>query len=364
MYIVSFCSLLTLLLTFLESWNKASKGMMIGFIIITFLGMIHYDYGNDYMPYYDLYKQITSYTFNYEAIIDKQYYREAGWVLLSFFFKPIGGFFMMVAVLNIIQNIIVYKFIRDNVNKRWWTFSVFVYLFVTSYYLMSFSMMRQMFVVIVFLGMWRFIQQRNWWIPLVVIYICSYIHSSAIVLLPFAFWGFIPVNNAKYVGIGYVVLLGGLWMFGNTLNDIFQFALSIDEDFKQYADTYENDDNTLKLGFGFLINMIPFALSIKYLLSKEKNDWQKKSLVAIAAISFLITPFSQIIRLVSRIGSYFGIFSIATLPLIYGNIKKKGIRNILLILYILIVMYDYYLFFTDSVFAEKYSTFHTIFLAN
>lgn len=180
-------------------------------------------------------------------------------------------------------------------------------------------------------------------------------------LLPFAFWGFIPMQKTKYIGIGYAVLLLGLWLLQNMLNELFQFVMTLDDGFSEYADRYENDETGLELGLGFIINLIPFVLSILFLLS-SKNDYstQTKSLVALGAISFLITPFSQVIRLVSRVGMYFGVFSIASLPLIYDDIKNRNMRYGLTSLYILITLYDYYLFFTNSVFSEKYSTFHSI----
>ena len=108
--------------------------------------MIHYDYGNDYMPYYNVYKQVTSYRFDLSGILAGDYFREPGWVLLCWFFKPIGGFFMMVAVLNLIENMLVYRTIKIYVEKKWWPLSVFIYLFSTSLYLLNFSMMRQKFI--------------------------------------------------------------------------------------------------------------------------------------------------------------------------------------------------------------------------
>ena len=362
MYIVIFFSILVLFLTYLDSRGKMKGGMKVGFVLVAILGAIHYDYGNDYISYLGDYEEITSYSFDLPGILAGEYYREPGWAFLCWLFKPIGGFFMMVAVLNIIQNYIVYRFINSNVEVKWWPLSIFIYLFVTGFYLMSFSMMRQMFVVIVFLGMWKYIIQCKWWIPLIELYLCSYVHGSAILLLPFAFWGIIPMDKAKYVGVGYAVLLVMLWLFQDTLSYIFQFAMSLDDGFSEYADRYENGEKGLKLGLGFIVNMIPFALSIIFLLSKKNNySYQTKSLVALSAISFLITPFGQIIRLVSRLGFYFGIFGLASIPLIYGNIKNRTMRLGLLSIYILITLYDYYLFFADSVFSEKYSSFHTIF---
>lgn len=362
MYIVIFCSLIALLLTYLESTNQIKGGMKWGFVIVTILGMIHYDYGNDYMSYYNVYKQVTSYGFDLSKILAGEYYREPGWVLLCFFFKSIGGFFMMVAVLNLVQNIIIYKYVSNYVNKRWWAVAVFVYLFVATFYLLSFSMMRQSFALIVFLGMWRFIEERKWWIPLLVFWLLSFIHSSAIILIPFAFWGFLPVNKGKVVGVSYAMLLLLLWFSQNFLNDIFSYMLTLDDDFSQYADTYGNGNNSLNIGMGFVIYMIPFVLSIKFLLDKKQNySKSQKLIVSLAAISHLITPFAQIIPITGRLAMYFSIYQLGSIPLIYSNIRNNVIRVVLLSLCLIIIVYDYIIFFNDPVWVNKYTNFHTIF---
>lgn len=361
MEVVVACSFIALFLTYFESKGQVRNGMFYGFALVTFLGMVHYNYGNDYMSYFDIFKDVTSYHFNFNAIIGRDYYNDPGWVLLCFLFKPFGGFFMLVAVLNLIQNAIVYNFIKKYIEKKWWALGVFTYLFVTDYYLLSFSLMRQMFVIVVFLGMWKYIVERKWWIPLVVFYLCSYVHGSALILLPFAFWGFVPMNDSRYLGFGYAILLLGLWLLGDMLNDIFLFALTMDDSFMQYSETYGNVDKGLKMGLGFVINMIPFVLSIKFLLSKKDYSWQQKSLVAMGAISFLVAPFSQIIRLVSRVGYYFGIYTIASLPLIYKDIENVYLRRALIVCYVIMTMYSYYNFFNEGVYSLPYSEFHTIF---
>lgn len=362
MYIVILCSLIALLLTFLETKGKMNGGMKLGIILTAFLGAIHYDYGNDYMPYYEVFKQVTSYPFDIDAILAKEYYRDPGWVILCFLFKPIGGFFMMVATLNIIQNYIVYKFIKKYVDRKWWTMAVFIYLFNTSMYLLSFSMMRQFFVMTIFLGMWYFIKERKWWVALFTFYLCSFVHSSALILLPFAFWGFISVKNGKIIGLCYFVVLLMLWFFQNILNNIFLYTIAMNETFFDYANTYGNGNNKgLHLGLGFIANMIPFVLSIFFISSEKQYSIQTKQLVALGAIIYLITPFSQIIPMVSRIAMYFSIYCLGSTPLIYSNIKRKEIRTGLLSIYILLILYDYFKFYNNEIWMEKYSHFNTIF---
>lgn len=362
MLIVILFSLIALILTYLEATGKLKNGMKFGFALITFLGAIHYDYGNDYMSYMYIYKECTSVPFDLSSILAKVIFKESGWVLLCWAFKNLGGFFVMVAVLNIVQNIIVYKFIKFNVSTSWWPLAIFIYLFSTSFYLMSFSMMRQEFVMIIFLGLWQYIKGRNWVIPLLVLYACSFIHSSALILLPFSFWGFIPMKNGKCIGCLYIFILIFLWSFKGILNNLFQYALTLDEVFYNYAESYDSDDNSMHIGLGFIMNLIPFVLSTLFLCQNNlRHSSEQKLLVAIASLSFLITPFSRIIPIVGRLGMFFSIFNLGAIPLIYGNIRKPILRIGFLSLFSLMTIYNYIIFFNSPIWQEKYTIFHTIF---
>lgn len=363
MYIVLFCSLFALLLTWLESSGKLKCGMKLGFYVVTFLGCIHYDYGNDYMSYYDLYKHITSFKFELHRIIEGYYFREPGWTLLCWLFKPIGGFFTMVAALNIFQNWIIYKMFKRYVNPSWYTFSMFIYLFNTAYYLMSFTMMRQMLVAIVFFGLWPMISQRKWVKSLLIIFLSSFIHSSAIILIPFSFWGYMSIKNGKLIVITYLVLLLTLWLGKDFLNQLFLLTIENNEQFSGYADTYGKDMNKgLELGLGFAINLIPLILGMNFLLKKEKKiTTDKKRLVALALVSSLITPFANIIQMIARLSIYFGVYNMVSYPYIYGVVANKPLRMMLLFLAITLSSYAYIQFFHNEVWIDKFTEFHTIF---
>ena len=100
MYIVIFTSLLALLLTYLDSKNQMRNGMRIGFILVTLLAVIHYNYGNDYMAYLEVYDDVKKYSaYNFNLIFDETLFRDSGWALICYLFNHLGGFFMMVAVL-------------------------------------------------------------------------------------------------------------------------------------------------------------------------------------------------------------------------------------------------------------------------
>lgn len=361
MYIVIFCSLIALLLTYLESTNQIKRGLQWGVVIVTILGMIHYDYGNDYMSYYGVYKQVTSYRFDLSKILAGEYYRESGWVLLCWFFKPIGGFFMMVAVLNLVQNMLVYRTIKNYVEKKWWPLSVFIYLFSTSLYLLNFSMMRQGFVVCVFLGLWPLIKEKKWFLAAPILWLCSFVHTSALILIPFAFAGLIPIGKGKLWASLYVIGYLVLWFNGTLLNDIFMSFISVEE-FEDYANTYSTDNNTMKLGLGFVMNIIPFILGMLYLWDADGgHSFAEKLVVSIALISFVITPFASILPMIGRLGMYFGSYQMIAMPLIYKNLKRKDIQWALLFLFVFMRAYDYLIFFKSPVWIDKFTTFKTIF---
>lgn len=361
MYIVIFCSLIALLLTYLESRNQAKGGMKWGFVIVTILGMIHYDYGNDYMSYYDVYKQVTSYRFDLSEILAGDYYREPGWALLCWLFKPIGGFFIMVAVLNLLQNLLVYRTIKNYVEKKWWPLSVFIYLFSTSFYLLNFSMMRQGFVVCVFLGLWPLIKGKKWYLAAPILWLCSFVHTSALILIPFSFAGFVPIGKGKVWASLYIIVFLVLWFSGSKLNEIFMSFMTVEE-FQNYADTYSTSNNTMKIGLGFAMNLIPFILGMMYLRDTESgHSFSDNLVVSIALISFVIAPFSSIIPMVSRVGFYFGSYQMIAIPLIYKNLKHKEIQMALLFLFVFMLAYSYLIFFKSPVWIEKFTTFKTIF---
>ena len=365
MYIVVVCSLVALFLTYLESIGQLKKGMLWGIVLVTLLQVIHYDYGNDYMAYHDLYFEFIRQDFDWNKIFDKVVYREPGWVVLNYIFKPFGdyGFFVMVALISIFQGVVMYKSIRRFVPRSQWPFAMLIYLFATSFYLMSFSMLRQSLVMMVFVSLWPLIQQRKFVIPLIVLYLCSFIHGSSIILLPFAFWGFIPMG--KYVGkvftVVYLALFLILFIFQDYLNQIFTYAMALSEDLESYQLNYEEGNRITSFGLGFFLNLIPLYIALRY-IADSKNDKQHRLLVALSSISFIILPFGQIIQMIGRIGLYFSVFSIMTIPMTYAQLKNDVLRWGLISMHVVLLCYSYWGFFQSPVWSDAFGgEFNTIF---
>lgn len=359
MYIVIFCSLIALLLSYLDSREQLHGGTLIGFVIVSFLAVIHYNYGNDYMPYLGVYREVIRYP-SLMSVLDDNIYKDVGWSALCYIFQYLGGFFSLVAAISIFEGVVYYKAIKRYLPRHLWWFGTFIYLFTTSFYLLNFSMLRQGLVVAIFFALYPLIMQKKWWIAAPILFVCSFIHGSAIVLIPFAFWGYLPVKNGKVLALLFVLLIALLYVSSTTLSTIQYLAFEATDEFEYYADTYSDSDKTTHFGVGFVIYLIPLILSILYLL-REKTDERVKLVVALFCISGFFTPLAQYIPMVGRVGYYFGAASVVVLPLAYDAIRNRSLKVFLIGLCLAIKLYDYLIFFSSEAFSEHYKTFHTVF---
>lgn len=358
MYIVIFCSLLALFLTWLDSTKIFKGGMKWGFILVTFLAVIHYDYGNDYMGYFDLYNSLSAHP-SIWSVWDSDVYRDRGWSIINYLFQHVGGFFALVAIISAFEGIVYYKAIKRYLPRNIWWFGTFIYLFATSFYLLNFSMLRQGFVIAVFIAVYPLIERRKWWLAGLIMFVCSFIHGSALILVPFCLWGFLPVKKGKPLVIVYSVVLVAMYVSSQFLASIPRFVMENTDAFERYEDTYAESETVTQFGLGFIIYLIPTIISIIYLGKKQAGNATKR-LVALSCISAFFTPLGTVVPMIGRVGMYFGVFKILALPISYRAISNKTIRIVLTVLYIAIILYDYYLFFNSEVFGEHYKVFHTI----
>lgn len=362
MYVVIVNSFLALFLTYLESKKRMVNGMKYGFILVTFIAMIHYNYGNDYMSYYEAYYHVTSTPFSFSTIMAGEVYREPGWALLCYLFDYLGGFFMMVAVLNVIQNYIYYKAIKKYVPKECWVYSVFLYLYTINFYVMNFSMMRQAFTVAVFFAIWPLLRDRKFWITIPIIFILTLIHSSAKILYPFAFVGFLPSGRKTTVTISVLLVVFWVLLFtnGQLVQAVFEQFVGLDESFGQMAERYNSSEGGGKFGIGAFLYLTPFFTFLFFLFKDKKQSDEIHIMAILSLIHVVVAPFNNIIHLVGRIAIYFNTFGIVCYPIVYNSITNRNVKYVLSSVLALVVAVDYYLFFFGNAW-EGFKEFHTIF---
>lgn len=364
MLVVTICIFIALLLTILDSKKIIGWGMKVGFILTGILLAIHYDYGSDYMMYYHDFQRIIYNHYSINAIITHNVIRnnEYGWGIINYIFTFLGkdGFFIMVAVLTSIQTWIYYQAIKKYVARSWWWFAVLTYLLNPSFYLMEFSMMRQAFVMSIFLLLFEWIYKKKVIQTLAVIYILSTIHSSAAILYPVAFLGYLPKKTCSFYATIIVVLFIFCFASRSILESIFNNFLQI-ATFSDYADTYGRDKADMTFGIGFIVLLIPFFVSLYYLYTNISITRKHILFVFLSCVGYIIIPFGLIIPLVGRVGFYFTLFSIISFPIVYRSIREKTLRNSLVALQCIISIYNYFIFFESPIWIRSYSDFNTIF---
>lgn len=360
MTVIIIVSILALLLTYFETNGILKNGMLIGFSFVAIILAIRFNYGNDYPVYYATYLDMCRYSFNIKAIMAGDFFRDPGWALLCFMFKPAGGFFSLIAAISVFEVFVVYYIIRKYVLKENYVFSVFVFLFTTNIFISSCSMIRQMLVATVFLALWPIIEKKRHAIFVcLIIYIMSFIHGSALILLPFAFWYFLPLQKGRIIAPSLLFVFFLFWIDKDSVNRIFQTFMVIDS-FQDYADSYMRlSQGTWKLSPLMIAKTIPFFLYLYFIWDRE--DDPLIYLICISVIPFMIQPFGEIIPDVARISSYFYPFTIITVPYIYSSINRPVLRYGFISLFVAITLYNYFIFFQDPTFTEYYSEYHTIF---
>lgn len=363
MSIVIFISILCLLLTAAEARGKYKHGMLLGFLLVTFLYCIHYDYGTDYMTYYAEFKKVVHSNLSFIDVFDLDNWRngEYGWGFMQWLFAHLGsnGFFVMVALNSIVENLIIYKVIRKYLDRTYWPFAVFVYLFSSSFYLLGFSMMRQWLAMCLFvLALDLMIERKILW-SIVVVYFASTIHHTATILFPFIFVPFLPIRFSRYYGIAMICLFVVLMFVGDALNSTLGYLMAQSDTIEDYITNYSSYDANKGFGIGFCINTIPFVLSIYYLI--KADDSKYKLLILLSCIGSVVVPFSQRLAMVKRMSLYFTLFSVITIPIVYNIVSNKTLRYILIVVFILMQIVGYYGFLNDPSYIEHYRDFKTIF---
>ena len=345
-------SIIAFLLALLASKGRMKNGLEWCFILLAVIGAIHFDYGNDYRNYLIMFNDAGWLSFTKEDILG--YFRDPGWIALCVMFRPLG-FFAMIIFLNIVQNFIYYKVIKNNVERNWWWLAIFIYVFGTNLYLLNFSMMRQGLAISLIVASVSLLLKKRNKFAIILIFVATLMHSTSVIVIPFLV-ALAVLKNPKPLIYIYAVLFVFFVVFGSS----FLSQISFSDSINQYSTMYESTSG-IHLGIGFLVDIIGLIVVIYVCATEKQLQVDAYKLASFYCVSYLLIPLQSVNFMTGRIGFYFGALSIVAVPLFYGYLKSN-VRVALLAVFVLITMYRYYLFFTTGAFAESYSgPFRTIF---
>ena len=333
--------------------NRSSL-LLLAFALLTLFLSLGYYWGNDvsmYEEWYDNFekKGIAWWDFSqYDSFSQKEY----GFIWINLLLKPFG-FWGMRAVLFCIENYIVYYFIKTHVKKKWHWLAVFIYVFNPNFWVLSSSMMRQWLAMcVVLLGAMSLEKGRVLRYVLMSLVAFS-IHFSAIVTLAFLPVFFLQKKNTMQSLYILIACLIGFWLLSPFFIDYVALFLKA-EDFYQlgYMDTHG----------GFGITSIAFMLLYTFILYCSIKTKQQHNLPCwIVMLAALVMPLLAYGELISRIGFYFSIFTLAAFPLFMDNPKvDKASKTAVISFVILYDIYSFFLFFHSPTWIKAFGSYHTI----
>lgn len=362
MWLVIIVSFIAILLSFLSKFKGRARFFDISFIVVTLFAVIHYDYGTDYMTYYDLWEDFRG--MDIKDLLENFYgqtkWTEPGWMLLNAIFGFKNGFFVMVALLNIIQNFIYYKLIKDYVPRNWYWLAMFLYLIGDNLYLVNFSMMRQGFTVALFVAAAMLMNKRKYVPAFALVFLSTTIHLSSVICFPFLILYFLPLKNSKTIGVAFLVMALVFTTSFSLMADMLKMITSM-ESLGKYGGQREVTDH---VGGGYVILHIPNLLVLYALITnKYYKDDNEKYLVALSFCDIFIMPLIFLAGgMAGRLGIYFLAFRVFSIPTLCDRNKKIG--AMLALFMVLITLYGYYQFFNAPGYIRSYGgDFHTIFSA-
>lgn len=334
--------------------KKHSYLLLTAFAVLSIFLSVGYYWGNDVTTYETWYEGFEKSGVSWWEFsqYDRFTQKEVGYICINLLLKPLG-FWGMRAVLFLIENIIIYWFIKSHVNKKWYWLAVFVYVFNPNFWVLSSSMMRQWLAMCVILLSVLRLEKGKILQYLLLVLIAFSIHFSAGVGLIFLPLSLLQKKNTMGSFAILVVCLIVFWILSPLFIDYVVLFLK-SGDFYQigYMDTHG----------GVGITSIVFLLINTFILYNSIKAKQRQNLSCwIVMLSALIMPLLSYGELISRIGYYFTILSITSFPLFMDNPQiDRTTKSIIISVVIMYYIYAFFLFFNSPTWVKAYGTYQTL----
>ena len=364
MDVVLFWGIIAIFCALLQSLGFWRYGLFCGFVITTTLLAIHYDFGTDYWSYYDWFEESLSTPLPNTISEFLEMSRDPGWDILNLFFGGIfgdDGFFIMVAVLSVIEGLCYYWFIKKCVSPSWYWFAMAIYILNNHFFVLTFSMMRQSLVMAILLVCYTWIKERKIALPILMILLLSTIHNSVLLCIPFVFIPYVPIKNQQILAIILLFLWLTFLLVSSLLEPIILKIANLTEMFSHYVETYTKDSD-MTFSFGYLLRLLPF-FCLLYGLFTFKIEYEDIPFVLIWTLTIILIPFGTLIPIFGRLLFYFELISFVVFPIIVQIYRNIIIRILLVLSIFVFLLHQLLLSFYDpfSVYYDSYLNFNTIF---
>lgn len=329
--------------------------MLYGFIILTALLSMRYNYGNDYASYSDIFDRVKE--LGWDQLDQMTQWYEIGWLYLCKLFSPLG-FQWLIAFHTIFIFSTFYYLINKYVSLGWKWMAVFYFLFNSGILIIYISMLRQSMAICFFLLAIDAAFDRK---IIKMVLFCTFaylVHHSAIIIVPFVLFSFLQSGWLTTFG----ATLGIVFMMLATFDDSIAAAILgraftavdfIGEDFEKYAAAGSRGS-----GLGVVLELLVFAPA---LFDYGKYTRKEKIILLLFLFNMIVFPLQYVLLMFARIRYYFLVFGFLYIPIALKKCTRMEVKTFTIAVTIFITLWNYYQFFADKTFSRAYSVFHFCF---
>ena len=300
------------------------------FLLFFFVAFRKTSIGNDTLEYIKLFKNCSLYKWDY---LDINVRYEIGYIIFNIIISYISSstrFFMV--IMSLIFNYSIYVFIKDN--SKNYLFSIIIYLNLLFFY-QSMTMMRQFLALSIILLSFKFVKEKKPLKYMVMVLLASSFHVTALISAFIYPMYYMKLNKKRILTLSIVTIV-----FSTFLDKIIPYLSIL---------TNRSNFYNQMIGEVKLANVILFLIYLVFLIfslfvikkdNKKSNDFY----LYVFIFSALLYALSINVAVLARVGLYFAILSIISLPnIIYYNLKNDRliyelIISVFLILYSSIIM--------------------------
>ncbi|SEL32528.1 EpsG family protein [Carnobacterium iners] len=212
------------------------------------------------------------------------------------------------------------------------------------YFFFSLTGLRQTLALSLILLSYPFLKEKKKLPFIVIVFIASLFHSSALVFL-FSY----PLANMR-LGYKHILGLGASLFISVFFSDYIRYFVKIFS-WTETLSSYALQEAKLSYsGFIIQLSILLFCVIFKERLIKE--DTKNLILYNLLFIGLIFQSFAPVIAEFFRISMYFSIFSIILVPRAINVVKDKNLR--VLVYFIIFILFVSYILWTNSFYSYNF----------
>lgn len=324
--------------------NKQS-GLRLSIILIFLFLALRYNFGNDYMAYYDTFNSMS---FNDRADADM----ELGYNLLCSIFEPLG-FFSLQIFLAGIYCYALYRTIISYIKPGWYWLAILFIISNPDLLFFGASAFRQTLALSIILLSIPYLQRKSI-VYIFMVLLATQFHQSAMFFLLLYPLMFIKLNNQVFIILFGLLSVALMTVLKDQFYALINIVLS---SFEKYEARYGDSDLVLmESTLGIAIRMF-FMVFFLYSLRKSEN--QIISIFYILAVLCIVIFTMREQVMLQRYTMYFGYMMSFSFINVLETLKRKSVMTYAYIAIVLFWHFRLALNFASS--TNALFEYHTIF---